>query len=184
MQILEREIKGVYEITLCPTKDTRGYFMRTYDAAIFGKYRINRKWVQESHSRSVKKGIIRGLHFQLHRYTETKLVRCVRGSIFDVFVDLRRDSSTFSKWGSLILSEENNKMIYIPQGFAHGFCTLTQISDVVYKMDSFYNKRTYGGIIWNDRDLAIPWPVEHPLLSEKDSKLPSLESFVNKYGGI
>ena len=184
MKIRYRKFTGVFEITLEPHEDERGFFMRIYDKLIFQKHNIDRIWVQENHSKSIKKGIIRGLHFQFPPYTETKLVRCIRGAIFDVFVDLRKGSPTFGEWDYIILSEENNKMIYIPRGFAHGFCTLTEISEVLYKVDNYYTPHAEGGIVWNDETLKIDWPVENPILSDKDARLPSFKEFVEKYGGL
>ncbi len=184
MVIKKINLKGIYEITLEPHKDERGFFMRAYDSHTFKKYRIDRDWLHENQSRSIKKGIIRGLHFQFPPYSETKLVRCIRGAILDVFVDLRKGSQTFGKWDSIELSEENKKMIYIPRGFAHGFCTLTDVSEVLYKVDNYYKPEAEGGIIWNDPRLNIDWPVDSPLLSKKDTHLPSFDEFVEKYGSL
>jgi len=158
--------------------------MRTYDEKIFKEYGINNKWVQENHSLSKNKGIIRGLHFQFPPYSETKLIRCIRGAIMDVFVDLRKNSPTFGKWDSIVLSEENNKMVLLPRGFAHGFCTLTKDSEVLYKVDNYYTPEFESGIRWNDPDLNIKWPVEQPILSEKDKNNITFKDFTNKYGGI
>ncbi|MBW1728784.1 MAG: dTDP-4-dehydrorhamnose 3,5-epimerase, partial [Deltaproteobacteria bacterium] len=148
MEIRERKIKGVYEIILQPYLDERGFFMRTYDINVFRKAGLHRDWMQENHSRSEQKGIIRGLHFQLPPYSETKLVRCIHGAVFDAFVDLRKGSDTFGKWDAIELSAENKKMIYIPRGLAHGFCTLTDISEVVYKVDNFYSPENERGLLW------------------------------------
>jgi len=158
--------------------------MRTYDTELFKEYGINMKWVQENHSRSEKKGIIRGLHFQIEPFSETKLVRCIRGGIFDVAVDIRKDSQTFGKCIGIELSEDNKKMLYIPRGFAHGFCTLTDVSEVIYKVDNLYSQEHEGGLMWNDPDLKIFWPVEHPILSEKDQKNLTLKEFIEKYNSI
>jgi dTDP-4-dehydrorhamnose 3,5-epimerase len=174
MEIKERKLKGVFEITLNPKIDERGFFMRTYDVADFKKYGIDRQWIQENHSRSEKKGVIRGLHFQLQPFAETKLVRCIRGSVLDVFVDIREGSSTYGHWDSIELNEENKTMILIPRGFAHGFCTLTDISEVVYKVDNYYSPEHERGIIWNDPNLKINWPVTNPILSDKDQKNKTL----------
>ena len=182
MEIKERKLKGTFEITLNPILDDRGFFMRTFDDTIFRENGIEREWVQENHSRSEEKGIIRGLHFQLPPYTETKLVRCVKGAVFDVFVDLREDSNTFGKWDSIKLSEENKKMIFIPRGFAHGFCTLTEISEVLYKVDNFYNPKYECGLLWNDNDVEIKWPIESPILSEKDRNNKTLREYSSNYG--
>lgn len=184
MIVRQTELEGVFEIQLQPHNDKRGFFVRTYAKDIFSKHGIDRNWVQENHSRSTKKGIIRGLHFQFPPYAETKLVRCVRGAILDVYLDLRKGSRTFGKHGSIELSENNKKMIYIPRGFAHGFCTLDDISEVLYKVDNHYNPQAEGGIIWNDKQLRIPWPVEDPVLSEKDAQLMTYEQFIAKHGGL
>ncbi len=184
MEIKERKLKGVFEVTLKPILDDRGFFMRTFDDTIFKKNGLERKWVQENHSRSEEKGIIRGLHFQLPPFTETKLVRCIKGAVLDVFVDLRKDSATFGQWDSIELSEENKKMIFIPRGFAHGFCTLTEISEILYKVDNFYSPDLESGLIWNDIDVAIDWPTKKPILSSKDSNNQSLKEFINNYKSI
>jgi dTDP-4-dehydrorhamnose 3,5-epimerase len=184
MIIKESKLPGVYEITPEPHVDERGFFMRTYDKKLLADRSIDREWVQENHSRSEKKGIIRGLHFQLPPYTETKMIRVIKGSIFDVFVDLRAGSPTFGKWGSAELSEENRKLLFIPRGFAHGFCTLTDVSEVVYKVDNYYRPDAECGIIWNDRELGIAWPAERPFLSKKDATLKSFRDFVGSYNGI
>jgi dTDP-4-dehydrorhamnose 3,5-epimerase len=184
MDIVRRALKGVYEITLRPIRDERGYFMRSFDEEIFKKHDMRNTWVQENHSYSKKKGIIRGLHFQFTPWSETKLVRCVRGTIYDVFVDLRKDSSSFGKWDYLELSEDNCKIIYIPRGFAHGFCTLSADCHVLYKVDAPYTAGSEGGIIWNDRTLGIQWPVKNPILSRKDSEQMTFDDFRLKYGGL
>jgi dTDP-4-dehydrorhamnose 3,5-epimerase len=168
MEFKEQKIKGVYEIVCTPHLDDRGYFMRVYDKGLFEKYDLHREWIQENHSRSVMQGIIRGLHYQLEPYSEAKLIRCIRGSIFDVAVDVRFGSETFGQWIGIELSEEKRNILFIPRGFAHGFCTLTDISEVVYKVDNTYSRLHEQGIIWNDIALNICWPVENPVLSEKD----------------
>jgi dTDP-4-dehydrorhamnose 3,5-epimerase len=184
MEIIERKLSETYEIILSPYLDGRGFFMRTFDENIFEKSGINKRWVQENHSRSEKKGIIRGLHFQLPPFSETKLVRCIAGSVLDVFVDLRKGSSTFGQWDSIVLSSENRKLIYIPKGFAHGFCTLTDVSEILYKVDNFYNQDSESGLIWNDSELGIDWPVTHPVLSNKDGLNMSFKEFKIKYDAI
>jgi len=185
MLIKERRIKGVFEIQLDPHEDKRGFFMRVYDDTIFKKYKIHRNWVQENHSLSVEKGVIRGMHFQFSPHSETKLVRVVRGEIYDAFVDLRKDSPTFGQWDSIVFSADNKKMIYIPRGFAHGFCTLTKNCEVVYKVDNYYAPDSEGGIKWNDQDLNIDWPIkDKPIISDKDANAKSFKVFVDKYGGF
>lgn len=181
MIIKERKIKGVFEITLSPFIDSRGFFMRTFDSKIFKENFLERTWVQENHSKSDKQHIIRGLHFQLPPFSETKMVRCINGSVLDVFVDLRKDSETFGQWDSIQLSADNKKMIFIPKGFAHGFCTLTKESEVVYKVDNFYSQENERGLLWNDKKIGISWPTEKPILSEKDKKNMTLEQFLTNY---
>lgn len=182
--IKNNTIPGVYEILLSPLHDERGFFMRTYDEKLFAIHGLHQYWVQENHSRSEKRGIIRGLHFQLPPFSETKLIRCIRGAIFDVFVDLRKDSVTFGRWGSVELTADKHNMIFIPRGFAHGFCTLTDESEVVYKVDNVYSNVSEYGLLWNDFDLAIVWPVSNPILSKKDAGNLKFKEFIAKFGSI
>jgi dTDP-4-dehydrorhamnose 3,5-epimerase len=184
MEFNARKLKGVFEITLKPHLDERGFFMRTFDIDLFKRSGLDFNWVQENHSRSEQKGIIRGLHLQLPPYSETKLVRCIQGAILDVFVDLREDSLTLGQWDSIVLSAENKKMILIPRGFAHGFLTLTDISEVMYKVDNFYSKKLERGIKWNDNRIGVKWPVDNPILSIKDSNNMSFENFVKVHKSI
>jgi dTDP-4-dehydrorhamnose 3,5-epimerase len=151
--------------------------METYSYKDFEKFGINEKFVQDNHSRSIK-GVLRGLHFQIEPFAQSKLVRCIRGEIFDVAVDIRPDSKTFKKWFGVILSEENKRILYIPKGFAHGFVVLSEVAEVEYKVDNFYSPEHERGIIWNDPDIGIEWPIDNPILSEKDAKLPTLKEFL------
>jgi dTDP-4-dehydrorhamnose 3,5-epimerase len=180
----KNKIDGVFIVDLQPNLDSRGYFMRVYDKGIFKSNNLDREWLQENHSKSEQKGTIRGLHFQMPPYCETKLIRCVRGAVMDVFVDLRIGSKSFGQWDSIELSEENKKMIFVPRGFAHGYCTLTDVTEVVYKVDNIYKPDFGYGIIWNDKDLNIKWNLENPVLSEKDKKNFSLKEFISKFKGI
>lgn len=184
MKIEKRKLPGVFEVTLAPHLDRRGFFMRTFDANIFREAALDRPWVQENHSRSESKGIIRGLHFQFPPYAETKLIRCIRGAVLDVFVDLRLESPTFGQWDAVELSESNKKMVFIPRGFAHGFCTLTKISEVVYKVDNVYNPKYESGILWSDPELNIQWPASAPLLSEKDQRNMTFQKFIETHKAI
>lgn len=184
MEIRELDITGVYEIILKPIGDHRGFFMRTYDESIFGQNGLSTQWVQENHSFSAQKGTIRGLHFQFPPYSETKVVRCVYGEIMDVFVDLRRDSPTFGKWGSIILNPHKQNMAYIPRGFAHGFCTLSENAHILYKVDNVYSRESESGLLWNDEQLKIQWGIENPIISEKDSKNLTFNEFVKKFKHI
>lgn len=184
MKIEEKKLKGIFEIQLEPKEDKRGFFMRVYDNKIFDKYKIHREWVQENHLLSAEKGIIRGMHFQFPPHSETKLLRVTNGKIYDVFIDLRKGSPTFGQWDSIVLSADNKKMIYIPRGVAHGFCTLTENCETLYKMDNYYAPNSEGSIRWNDPDLGIDWPANNPILSEKDLKAKSFREFIEKYGGL
>lgn len=182
MEFVQRRLPGVWEIRLSPLRDARGFFMRAYDVALFERAGLHRPWVQENHSRSERRGILRGLHFQFPPYAETKLVRCVRGAVFDVFVDLRPESPTHGQWDAIELSEDNCCMILIPRGFAHGFCTLTDESEVLYKVDSPYSHEHEGGLLWSDPTLNIAWPEAEPFLSEKDRHNWTWQTFVAQHG--
>ena len=182
MEIREKRIKGVYEIILSPNIDKRGFFMRP-TIEIFPVKWSGQGVVTGKPFKVGKKGIIRGMHFQLAPFTEGKLVRCIKGAILDVFIDLRQNSESFGQWDSIELSELNKKEIFIPRGFAHGFCTLTDISEVVYKVDNIYSKDHERGIIWNDGDLKINWPVLQPILSDKDmNNNLTFREFCSQYG--
>lgn len=184
MKFSQGPIPGVFEITLDPRSDERGFFIRTFDVQVFELNSLKRYWVQENHSFTKKKGTIRGLHFQHPPHSETKLVRVSKGKIMDVFVDLRLSSPTFGEWNSVELSDENHKLLYIPRGFAHGFCTLTDNCDVHYKVDNFYIPESEDGILWNDPVLSISWPIQDPSISYKDSRLQTFNQFLSKYQGI
>ena len=151
-------------------KDDRGFFYESYNKNNLDKV-INIVFVQDNESKS-NKGVVRGLHFQLPPFEQTKLVRCVSGKILDVVVDLRINSKTYGKSFSIELSSENNKQLFVPKGFAHGFQVLSEDAIVNYKVDNFYNPKSDSGIIWNDKDLSIDWNLDiKPVLSEKDLKL-------------
>lgn len=183
---LETPIEGLYVIEPTIFKDHRGFFMESWNKKDFIEIGLNHEFVQDNHSRS-KKGVLRGLHFQ-DPYPQGKLIRVIRGTIFDVAVDLRKDSPTFKKWFGIVLDDENNKMLYIPEGFLHGFLTLSDFADVMYKTTEYYYKECDKGIIWNDKDLAIKWPFERygidmPIISEKDMNLPTLNEWLTKQKG-
>jgi dTDP-4-dehydrorhamnose 3,5-epimerase len=184
MQIKELSLKGILEITLSPFEDERGCFMRLYDQQMFRQFNIPENWVQENLSINTKKGILRGLHFILPPHTDGKLIRCSRGRIWDVVVDLRKDSNTLGRYLSVELCEEVFKWIYIPKGFAHGFYSLTDYSEITYKHDTFYEKSFDCGIHWADTELNIDWPEQHPLISKKDQNLMSFTDFKAAYGGL
>ena len=160
--------------------DNRGCFYESYNKNNLDKV-VNIVFVQENESKS-KKGVIRGLHFQRPPFEQAKLVRCVSGKILDVVVDLRTNSKTYGKFFSIELSSENNKQLFIPKGFAHGFQVLSEESVVNYKVDNFYNSKSDSGIIWNDKDLSIDWNLKiKPNISIKDSKLISFNEFKSPF---
>lgn len=156
-------------------EDGRGFFMETYKMPDFVTAGIKENFVQENHSCS-SKGVLRGLHYQNPPFAQGKLVRVIRGEVFDVAVDIRKGSPTWGKWVGVILSEENKNILYVPAGLAHGFCVLSKTAEVIYKTTNVYSAESEAGIIWNDADLNIEWPVKQPILSEKDEKLPSLKN--------
>ena len=158
-------------------EDARGSFTEVYSKKEFTEAGIHEDFVQDHHSIS-RKGVIRGLHFAKPPYETAKLVRCVKGEILDVAVDIRPDSKTFGKWVAESLSENNGKMLFIPKGFAHGFCARTDIVGVTYKVSDYYRPESESGIIWNDPDIAIPWPVQEPILSDKDRALPHFKDLI------
>jgi len=167
------EIPGVVLIEPKVFEDERGFFMETYKTPDFVAAGIKANFVQENHSRS-SKGVLRGLHYQNPPFAQGKLVRAIKGEIFDVAVDIRKGSPSWGKWVGEILSEENKNILYVPAGLAHGFCVLSEIAEVIYKTTNVYSAESEAGIIWNDEDLNIEWPVKEPIISEKDEKLPSL----------
>lgn len=181
MEIKPLKLVGSYEIVLEPHKDDRGYFMRTYDKEIFRQYGLDRDWLQENQSMSYCMGTVRGLHFQEPPFAETKLVRAIFGAVLDVIVDLRIDSPGYGKWEAVELSADKFNMLYVPKGFAHGFCTLTQDAIVGYKVDACYAPHAEGGLLWNDVTLNIPWPVDAPYISTKDQALPTFQTFVSPF---
>lgn len=174
MKVIETEIKDLYMIEPQVFGDNRGWFMESWSQKKMEEVGLFYNFVQDSHSFSEKKGTLRGLHFQKGSSSQAKLVRCVRGAVLDVAVDLRKNSKTYKKWVGCILSEENKKQFLIPRGFAHGFLTLTDNVEFVYKADNYYDPQADRNIIWNDEEINIDWGIENPILSEKDKKAPKL----------
>ena len=166
--------EGLIIVTPYVFSDERGFFMESYRSDEFEKAGIKGEFVQDNHSKSTK-GVIRGLHFQKDPREQSKLVRCIRGEVFDVAVDLRPKSDTFAKWYGILLSEQNKKMLYIPKGFAHGFSTLSEEAEVLYKVDEFYSREDERGIVYNDPKIAVDWKVSNPILSSKDKALPKFD---------
>ena len=154
-------IPDVILITPRVFTDERGFFIETYQKDDFAKAGITGEFIQQNHSKSVK-GVLRGLHYQKEPYAQAKLVRCIKGEIFDVAVDIRKNSPTFGKYVSAMLSEENKNMLYIPRGFAHGFEVLNDFAEVIYNVDNTYSKKSESGILWNDNEIMVKWPIKRP----------------------
>lgn len=181
MEITPLRLRGTYLISPSPKRDERGYFMRCWDNEIAAREGLVTSWVQENESFNDRKLTLRGLHFQAPPHAETKLVRVTSGAIFDVFVDLRKSSETYGQWDSVELSPDNHRMAYIPKGFAHGYCTLTEDACVIYKVDECYAPSSEGGLRWNDETLGIAWPRGAPVLSPRDQSLPELRDLKSPF---
>lgn len=174
MRVTEGKLRGVKLIEPDVFGDSRGFFMESYSKEKFRLHGIDMEFVQDNHSLSAQKGVLRGLHYQLQPFAQTKLVRVVAGSILDVVVDIRRGSPTFGQWEGYELSAANKRQLLVPQGFAHGFCTLEDHTEVLYKVDAPYSAAHDRGIAWDDPALGIDWPTAQPILSAKDSRHPLL----------
>ena len=170
MKVSKTDLDGVLVIEPKVFRDSRGTFYESYSWKKYEEYGIPNHFVQDNHSVSVQ-GTVRGLHYQVNP-GQAKLVRVTRGEVFDVVVDIRKNSPTHGKWWGTRLSETNYLQLYIPVGFAHGFCVLSESAEFLYKCSDYYSPENECGIIWNDPDLAIDWPAEQPILSEKDQTHP------------
>ena len=185
MNIIKTSIEGPLILEPRIFRDDRGYFFESFSQRTFNEEVREIHFVQDNESKS-SYGVVRGLHFQIN-YPQCKLVRAVRGSVFDVAVDLREGSATYGKWYGVELSEENKKQFLIPEGFAHGFLVLSDTAEFVYKCTNFYDPQDDSGIIWNDKDIGIDWPLEENvqvLLSEKDKKQQTFKNYVEKMKSI
>ncbi len=176
MEIKTTEIPGLLIIEPSVFGDARGYFMETYSVQVFAENNLNITFVQDNESMS-NRGVIRGLHYQLEPWAQAKLVRVIQGSVFDVALDLRKDSPTFGKWHGIVLSGENKKQFFVPRGFAHGFAVLENNTIFAYKCDNFYKPAFERGISFNDSNLAVQWPinVNDAIISEKDKNNPIMD---------
>jgi dTDP-4-dehydrorhamnose 3,5-epimerase len=177
MQVEPTVLPGVLLITPRVFSDPRGFFFESYNLETFRGHGINTVFVQDNHSKSAR-GTLRGLHFQIEPAAQVKLIRCLRGAIWDVAVDIRVGSSTFGKWVGTELTADNFRQIYIPAGFAHGFCVLSDEAEVLYKTSYVYSPAHEQGIIWNDPALNISWPVSEPLLSARDARAGSMADYL------
>ncbi|GLI19871.1 dTDP-4-dehydrorhamnose 3,5-epimerase [Tepidanaerobacter syntrophicus] len=181
MKVINTAIEGIYIIKPQVFEDPRGWFMETYSKEKLAKQGIDIDFIQDNHSFSTNRGTIRGLHFQINPKAQAKLVRCTRGRILDVAVDIRKGSPTYKKWVSVELSEENKKQLFIPKGFAHGFATLTDNVEIQYKVDEYYSPENDRSIRFDDPEINVDWGIENPILSEKDMKAPLLKDSDNNF---
>lgn len=175
MNVITTKLPGLFIIEPDVHGDHRGFFMESYHRAKLAEHGVDIPFVQDNHSLSVEIGVLRGLHYQLNPKAQTKLVRVVIGAIYDVAVDIRKNSSTFGEWVGVTLSADNKCQLLVPQGFAHGFCTTEPQTQVLYKVDEYYSPVHDRGILWSDLAIGIDWPTANPILSDKDQKHPSLK---------
>lgn len=178
MRRLQTEIPDLVLLEAEAHGDERGFLLESFREDAWREAGVAGPFVQENHSRSGR-GILRGLHFQL-RPGQAKLVRCVRGTIWDVAVDLRRGSPTYRRWEGYELSDRNHRQLYVPVGFGHGFCVLSEEADVHYKLSSSYDPETEAGIRWDDPEIAVEWPIPHPQLSDRDRLAPALAEIADE----
>ena len=181
MKFTETALPGVYIVEPAVFGDNRGFFMESWSKRAFAEAGLDYDFVQDNHSASTVKGTLRGIHFQRGDKAQAKLVRCTKGAVLDVAVDLRPASLTYKQWVSVELSEDNKRQLLIPRGFGHGFLTLTDEVEFMYKADNFYAPEADGGIRWNDPELAVDWGIAEPILSDKDSKSPWLKDAVTGF---
>lgn len=175
---IETKIEGLALIEATAHGDERGFLVESFSAARWRELGVAVEFVQDNHSRS-SQNILRGLHFQTSP-GQAKLVRAVRGSIWDVAVDLRRGSPTYGEWEGYELSDANHRQLFVPAGFAHGFCVLSEIADVTYKLSSYYDPATEAGIAWDDPDVGVEWPIDNPQTSERDRTAPKLAAIAEQ----
>lgn len=172
MKFIETQVKDVYIIEPDVFGDNRGYFFESYSKQKMEQANLFYDFVQDNQSYSTVKGTIRGLHFQNGEHSQAKLVRCTKGAVLDVAVDIRKGSPTYKKWVAVELSATNFRQLLIPRGFAHGFVTLTDEVEFCYKTDNYYNKESEGAIRWDDKTIGVEWNIKNPILSEKDKVAP------------
>lgn len=181
MKIIKSKLEGVLLLEPNVFGDNRGFFMESYNKQKFNDLGITHEFIQDNHSLSKEAGVLRGMHYQLGPKAQTKLVRVGSGAIYDVVVDMRVGSPTYGEWEGFILSEHNKHQLLVPKGFAHGFCTLTEDVNVLYKVDELYSAEHDRGIRWNDPELNINWPVTNLILSEKDTNHTTLKDAENNF---
>ncbi|MGE0561506.1 MAG: dTDP-4-dehydrorhamnose 3,5-epimerase [Flavobacteriales bacterium] len=180
MEFVSTDFEGLVIIKPKVFKDERGYFFESFNKNEFIKNAINIEFVQDNQSKS-DKNVLRGLHFQIPPFTQGKLIQVIKGAVLDVVVDIRKNSKTYAKSFKIELSEDNKKMLYVPEGFAHGFLTLQNETIFSYKCTNFYNKESERSLLWNDKLLNIDWGVNNPILSEKDKLAEPFNSFISPF---
>jgi dTDP-4-dehydrorhamnose 3,5-epimerase len=174
MNIIKTDILDLYIIEPKVYGDNRGWFVESWSAKTLEEAGLHYNFVQDNHSFSAKKGVLRGLHYQKGEAAQAKLVRCTRGAVLDVAVDMRKDSPTYMKWAAVELSAENFRQLLVPRGFLHGFLTLTDNVEFLYKVDNYYDKEADRGIRWDDPKIGVDWGIKDPILSDKDKNAPYL----------
>jgi len=175
----ELNLKGAFLITPEPFTDDRGFFLRSFCSNEFAQHGLVNTFIQMNHSGTKTVGSIRGMHFQYPPFAEVKVVKCTKGAIIDIIIDLRKDSPTFLQWESIELNEENKQAVYIPQGFAHGFQTLTENAEIIYLVSQVYNRENEGGVRFDDPAIGIKWRLPVTKMSEKDQQIPYINSSFN-----
>ena len=182
MNLIKTKLDGLVVLNPSIFKDNRGYFMESYNQKNINKLLGNVNFVQDNESES-SRGVLRGLHFQKPPYTQAKLVRCLKGSVLDVVLDLRKDSKTYGIFETISLTEENKKQLFIPKGFAHGFIVLSKSAIFSYKVDNYYNSDSESGVLWSDLDLNIDWKINKNeiIVSQKDKNLPTFNEIINPF---
>ena len=180
MKVIETGFDGLLELEPRVFKDGRGYFYESYNKEVFNSIGIEAEYVQDNQSMS-QKGVVRGLHFQAPPFAQGKLVRVINGAVLDIALDIRKGSPTYGKFHTVLLTEENMKLFWIPAGFAHGFATLKDNTIFAYKCTDVYNKASEGAVLWNDPDLKIDWGIEDPIISEKDQQATRWADFESPF---
>jgi dTDP-4-dehydrorhamnose 3,5-epimerase len=181
MNIINTKFVDAFIVEPKVFEDHRGFFTESYNKKVFSQMGIDIDFIQDNHSLSGQAGTLRGMHYQLNEKAQTKLVRVTKGAIYDVIIDIRNGSPTFGEWQGFILTALNKRQLLVPKGFAHGFCTLLENTEVQYKVDELYSSSHDRGIAWNDPTFAIDWPVSNPILSKKDSEHPTIDIAENNF---
>lgn len=181
MNLIKTKLKDAYILEPKVFGDHRGFFMETYNAKLLDEQGFSFNFVQDNHALSKESSVLRGLHYQLEPFAQTKIVRVTKGAVYDVILDIREGSPTYGQWEGFILSEDNKRQLLVPRGFAHGYCTLVENTEFLYKVDNYYSPDHDRGIAWDDPELNINWPTSNPILSDKDTKHPNLKDLKRQF---